>query len=192
MNWHTKQMKLGACAVGALTAVVLAVSTTPAAASGTYSGRAYFWGNNNPNYWFDWDDEGLIQTSVHASSNAACLWQKILWADGELSSTSDIDGVFGSQTKNATTAWQTDEMNKSEGWAGLKIDGGVGPQSLKWAAVNRLLYKSGSEVPGQILNLTYDGTHHDFDVRRIADGNYEFVDGDGAWRKAGYDYRTCS
>jgi hypothetical protein len=34
----------------------------------------------------------------------ACLWQKIVWADGSLTSASDIDGVFGAKTKAATKA----------------------------------------------------------------------------------------
>ncbi|MGA5069079.1 peptidoglycan-binding domain-containing protein [Streptomyces exfoliatus] len=191
MTWHTKRTKIGVCAVGALTAAALTVSTTPAAASGTYSGRAYLWGNGDATvYYADWDDEGLLGRSKHASSNATCLWQKILWADGELSNTADIDGVFGDQTHNATVAWQKDENAK---WgAGLLTDGGVGPQSFGWAYTFRVWKTGGSETVGQTLYLKYDGTHRDFDLRRLPDGTYEFVDGDGAWRKAGYDYRTCS
>ncbi|WP_326818356.1 peptidoglycan-binding protein [Streptomyces sp. NBC_01762] len=190
MSWHRKRIKLGACTVGALTAALLVVSTTPAAASGTYSGRAYIWGNGTVTYSDDWDDEGLLQTSVHSSSNATCLWQRILWADGELASTSDVDGVFGTQTYNATVAWQRDENND---WnAGLLADGGVGKQSFGWAAYRHLFQTGGSSAVGQTLYLKYSGTHNTFNLRRLPDGNYEFVDGDGSWRKAGYDYRTCS
>ncbi|MGW1545209.1 peptidoglycan-binding domain-containing protein [Streptomyces sp. NPDC002309] len=191
MSWHTKRIRWGACAVGALTAAVLAVSTTPAAASGTYSGRAYVWGNGYDVYELpaDWDDEGELGMSTHASSNVTCLWQKILWADGELANASDVDGVFGSQTRTATIAWQKDENKRYN--AGLQTDGGVGPGSFGWANWKHLFYRSGDSEPGQLLNLYYDGTHRDFEVRRVANGNYEFVDGDGIWRAAGYNSRSC-
>ncbi|MET8331697.1 peptidoglycan-binding domain-containing protein [Streptomyces sp. NPDC005181] len=184
MSWSTKRIKLGACTVGALTAAVLAVSTTPAAASGDYSGRAYIWGSGDVyNYWNDWDDEGELGRSRHASSNVACLWQKILWADGNLESLADVDGVFGDQTYNATRAWQTTE--------GVKVDGGVGRETFG-AAGFWLDKTSGSASPGQTLYLRYFGSDHNFDLRRLPDGNYEFKDGSENWRKAGYNYRSCT
>ncbi|MFD5057204.1 peptidoglycan-binding protein [Streptomyces sp. NPDC058394] len=187
MNWRTKRIKLGAYTVGALTAAVLAVSTTPAAASGTYSGRAYFYGGDK--YWDDWGDEGILQRNTHASSNATCLWQMILWADGALDSKSKVDGVFGDGTYNATKAWQ--QRQNIDYAAGLETDGSVGKATLSWA-YEWIFATGGSDAAGQTLLLQYVGYNGNFNMRRLPDGNYEFVDGDGAWRKAGYDYRTCS
>ncbi|AWW41535.1 peptidoglycan-binding domain-containing protein [Streptomyces cadmiisoli] len=186
MTWHTKRIKLAACTVGALTAAVLAVSATPAAAAGTYSGRAYVYGTGE--FDGDWGDEGILQRNTHASSNATCLWQMILWADGELTSKSQVDGVFGDGTYNATRAWQIRENESYD--AGLEVDGSVGKGTFGWAQ-NWLHIESGGEGAGQTLNLSYNGLWGAFDARRLADGTYEFVDGDGSWRKAGYDYRTC-
>ncbi|WP_406408107.1 peptidoglycan-binding protein [Streptomyces sp. NBC_01643] len=187
MSWHTKRIKLGACMVGALTAAVLVVSTTPAAAAGTYSGLAYVYGTGE--FDGDWGNEGILQRTTHASSNATCLWQMILWADGELDSKSKVDGVFGDGTYNATRAWQQRE-NVNYG-AGLTVDGSVGKGTFAWAQT-WLQVVSGGEGAGQTLYLSYNGLYDHFDARRLPDGNYEFVDGDGSWRKAGYDYRTCS
>ncbi|MET8276385.1 hypothetical protein [Streptomyces sp. NPDC005096] len=50
---------------------------------------------------------------------------------------------------------------------------------------------SGSDAAGQTLNLRYDGWVNRFNMRRLGDGNYEFVDSHGNWRKVGYNYRTC-
>ncbi|WP_351237226.1 peptidoglycan-binding domain-containing protein [Streptomyces sp. NPDC002133] len=170
------RIKLGACTVGALTAALLVVSTTPAAASGTYSGRAYVYGGGV--FEGDWDDEGIVSRSTHASSNATCMWQKILWADGFLDSTSDIDGVFGTETYNATRAWQ--EYENQYG-AGLVVDGSAGKATFGRA------HEYFDTANGKFLGLL-----RNFDMKRDADGNYQFVDGDGSWRKAGYDYRSCS
>ncbi|MET8420865.1 peptidoglycan-binding domain-containing protein [Streptomyces sp. NPDC079189] len=181
------RIKLGACTVGALAAALLAVSTTPAAASGTYTGLAYVYGDGA--YQDDWNTEGILQRDIHASSNATCLWQAILWADGKLASSSDIDGVFGDKTYNATRAWQQYE-NDRQG-AGLEVDGSVGKGTFTWAGTY-ISFLSGSTGAGQTLNLRYVGWERNITMRRLGDGNYEFVDGDGAWRKAGYNYRTCS
>ncbi|MEV0495638.1 peptidoglycan-binding domain-containing protein [Streptomyces atratus] len=184
MSWYTKRVKLGACTVGAVAAAVLAAGTTPAAASGTFSGLAYVYGAGT--FGDDWNNEGVLSTSTHAYSNATCLWQKILWADGKIASSSDIDGIFGTQTYNATKAWQ-----QSYGDGLLTVDGVVGKGTFGRAG-GWVGWTGGSEAAGQTLNLIYVGTAHRFDLKRDTDGNYQFVDGDGAWRKAGYDYRSCS
>ncbi|MFE5488082.1 peptidoglycan-binding protein [Streptomyces sp. NPDC056527] len=180
MSWRTKRIKLSACTVGALAAAMFAVSTTPAAASGTYSGLAYVYGTGV--YTNDWGDEGVTDVNTNASSNATCLWQMILWANGYLAS--DIDGVFGTNTKNATAKYQDDTDY-------LTVDGSAGKATWSYAADYQIAYVSGSEAAGQTLNLRYDGTVNRFDMRRIGDGNYEFRDSRGNWRKAGYNYRTC-
>ncbi|MPY38978.1 peptidoglycan-binding protein [Streptomyces phyllanthi] len=163
------------------------VTASPAAASGTYSGRAYVYGTGS--HTDDWNDEGILQRSTHASSNATCLWQAILYADGKLTSPSEIDGVFGTKTYNATRAWQQTET--SEWGADLEVDGSVGEETFTWAG-RYVSYLSGSTAAGQTLNLRYVGVFGDVTMRRLPDGNYEFIDGDGAWRKAGYNYRSCS
>ena len=93
MSLRTR-FKPAACIVGAVAAATLALGTTPAAASGTYSGLAYVYGADS--YTDDWGNEGILSTGTNTNSNATCLWQKILWADGFLDSAADIDGKFGS------------------------------------------------------------------------------------------------
>lgn len=180
MAIRAKKAKLAACTVGALSVAVLAVGTSPAVASGTYSGRAYVYGVGD--FSNDWGDEGVLSTSTHKYSNATCLWQKILWADGYLPSTSDIDGIFGSQTKSATIALQED--------FNLTADGKVGRQTFGWAD-QWLDYVSGSTASGQSLKLRYIGAEHNITVVRNTSGTYQFWDGDGVKRNAGYNYRTC-
>ncbi|MFF9040299.1 peptidoglycan-binding protein [Streptomyces sp. NPDC014892] len=180
MSLRTR-FKLAACTVGAVAAATLALGTTPAAASGTYSGLAYVYGADS--YVDDWGNEGILSTGTNTNSNATCLWQKILWADGFLNSASDIDGRFGSDTKAATEALQR--------YFDLGVDGSVGQETFghmdKW-----LYFVSGSTADGQTANLRYDGIVRDFNLSRNADGNYSFPDGDGTTRLAGYNYLTCT
>jgi hypothetical protein len=180
MNRNSTRTKWGAYAVGALTAAVLAVSTTPAAADGS-SGLAFVYGAGV--FEDDWNNEGVVDIDTNKISNATCLWQKILWADGHLSSTADIDGDFGSQTRAATASWQ-DRFN-------LGVDGSAGAQT--WTKAGTWLYYiSGSEQSGQTLTLGYNGSSRDFTMTRNADGNYHFWDSSGVKRAAGYNYRTCA
>jgi hypothetical protein len=116
---------------------------------------------------------------VNTYSNATCLWQKILWADGALDSASDIDGIFGSDTETATRLWQHIE--------GLPVDGVVGPATFG---------KTGEHLwggdTGSTRTLTYNAYGPDLTITRNASGQYGFIDGDGNSRLAGYDCRTCS
>lgn len=190
MNRNTTRTKWGAYAVGALTAAVLAVSTTPAAASGSYSGLPFVYGAGV--FEDDWNNEGVVDIDTNKISNATCLWQKVLWANGYLSSTSDIDGDFGPQTQTATANWQAA--------AGLANDGSAGKASWNYAASGQIDYVSGSEASGASLTLKYNGynprtytwTGRTFTMTRNADGNYHFWDSSGVKRAAGYDYRTCA
>lgn len=187
MSSHTKRIKWGACTVGALAAAVLAVSATPAAASGTYSGLDYVYGAGP--YIGDWTNEGVVDRNTHASSNATCLWQAILWADGFLTA-SGVDGVFGTGTYNATKAWQNEE-NYYNPDANLTVDGSAGKAT--WGRADlRVGMTGGSEAAGQILYARYLGNVRNVTLKRATDGNYQFIDADGAWRNAGYNYRTCS
>ncbi|TVZ94941.1 putative peptidoglycan binding protein [Streptomyces sp. BK340] len=176
MTSRATRAKLIGCSIGALTAATLALSASPASASGTYSGQAYVYGAGA--FSNDWDDEGILSTGTNTASNATCLWQKILWADGNLTSASDIDGVFGSQTKAATKAWQSDWEANPDGVVGKETFGKAGD----WLR----------DTDGDGAVDTYIGTAHSISVSRDDQGRYHFYDGDGNGRIAGYDYRTCS
>lgn len=157
-------------AVVALSAVVAA----PASASNSYNGAAYIQGGGA--FGDDWGDEGILSTRTNAKSNATCLWQKILWADGKLA-WAQIDGVFGPTTYAATKAWQDT--------FGLPVDGIVGKKTFAKAGKWLLDSNDNGAVD------TYIGLKNHFTVSRGADGRYGFYD-DGVKRSAGYNYLTCS
>lgn len=175
MRSRVKRGKLVACTVGALTATALALSTSPAAASGTYSGRAYVYGANG--FTDDWNDEGIVSTGYNTSSNATCLWQKVLWADRFLDA-SEIDGIFGPDTKAATTAWQA--------YFGLDDDGIAG--YLTWTKAGTYLRDNNGDTAVDRY-VGRDGRYAN--LSRDSDGRYHFYDGGGNARIAGYDYNTC-
>ncbi|MEV6104469.1 peptidoglycan-binding protein [Streptomyces sp. NPDC051940] len=139
----------------------------------------------------DWDNEGVVDRDTNRSSNATCLWQKVLWADGFLPA-SGVDGVFGDNTYKATKAWQVYRNKAYE--VGLAEDGSAGRATwgeAGYGAEGMGIYLTGSDAPGATMTGNYIGRYAMFNMKRDADGNYQFIDGDGAWRKAGYDYRTC-
>lgn len=176
MNLRTKKAKLAACTVGALSAALFAVSASPASASGTYSHAAYIQGGGG---WADdWDDEGVVDLSHNTNSNATCLWQKILWADGLLPA-SGIDGRFGTNTYNATMKWQALSLVSP-------ADGSAGKDTFTMAGTWLRDTDSDRQVD------TYHGIDHDVSMTRDSDGHYHFVDGGGHGRVAGYNYLTCS
>ena len=119
-----------------------------------------------------------MDTSHNTVSNATCLWQKILWADGELSA-SGIDGDFGPNTKAATARWQTKFQVSSDGSAGQNT----------WTAAGNWLRNSSYGTDGTVAK--YIGTSFIIDATRDSDGYYHFRDGTGIGRIAGYNYRTC-
>lgn len=163
----------------AAAAAVVAIGglTAPAAsASNSYTGAAYVGGSGA--YYDDWWDEGILSTSSNAQSNATCLWQKVLWAEGLLD-WADIDGIFGAKTATATKAFQTK--------ANLNPDGSAGKDTFTYAG-------------GGLADTDFDGAvdtyiaifgTHTFNVWRNSDGHYDFYD-DGVVKSAGYNYRTCS
>lgn len=169
------------------TATVLAVSASPASASGTYSGLAYIYGGGG---WYDdFGNEGILSTNTNTNSNATCLWQKILWAKGYLP-WDDIDGRYGPQTTAATKEWQSNVYGDRNGAAD--------DEAFSWATntpdgeIERLQYVSGGTGDGQSLTLKYVDHHGWFYLYRNTDGNYEFYDRNGTRRAAGYNYLTCS
>ncbi|MFI5674126.1 peptidoglycan-binding domain-containing protein [Streptomyces cellulosae] len=174
-----KRVQLAAGSVSALTAAVLALSATPASASGTYSGLAYVYGAGA--FADDWGNEGIVDQSHNTSSNATCLWQKILYADGLLEA-GDIDGVFGKDTAAATSQWQST-------WTSDTPDGSAG--KLTWTAAGQFLFNSSGTRTGNTVSY-YSGLRRNISLSRDSDGYYHFTDGNDSGRIAGYDYRTCS
>lgn len=186
MNFRTTRTRLATAVTAAVTAAVaagaLAVSASPASATaseGYVTGYGATWTN-------DWSNEGILATDSHRRSNATCLWQKILWAEGatERNGTvydqTDIDGIFGPNTEYATKSLQ-------RRW-GLDDDGRAGPLTLG-RADNKLRYSSRSTSSGT-LTLRYYGRAHDFAMDRGANGRYSFYQ-DSAWQLASYSHSNC-
>ncbi|SFB33611.1 Putative peptidoglycan binding domain-containing protein [Amycolatopsis marina] len=173
-------------ALGAVLAFSFAVTTaTPAAASGSYSGRAYVYGSGSVNN--DFDNEGVVNVRTHRYSNVTCLWQTVLWAHGYLPS-SGVDGVFGDRTDAATRKFQADK--------GLVADGSAGRNS--WAKAGNRIRQHDNQ--NGWLFVVYDGhkgsrsqySSHDFVLQRSPSGNYRFYPpgtNDIPW--ASYNSRTC-
>jgi hypothetical protein len=128
----------------------------------------------------DWGDEGTISTASYSSSNATCLWQRVLWAEGLLSYAS-IDGIFGPNTKAATESFQGR-------YSDLTNDGKAGPNTWGKADnkfTNKQTYADGSGT------ATYSGSFSSFTITRGTDGRHRWFQ-DGATRAGGYNYRSCS
>ncbi|MDX3531789.1 Tat pathway signal protein [Streptomyces sp. ID05-39B] len=191
MTLRGTHTRLGAGIVAGLAACALAVSASPASANMDDG-----WVRGYDTYVGDWGDEGELYRDAgpfgHVStSNAVCLWQRVLWAEGAKKTqlagkpsftTSDINGVFDYDTYYATADLQRT-------WR-IGVDTRVGKTTFG-RADNQLSKTGGSTDRGKTLYLKYDGASHDFNLRRNTEGKYLFQDADGDWRQAGYDYRTC-
>ncbi|MFF8014258.1 peptidoglycan-binding protein [Streptomyces sp. NPDC007929] len=175
MTIRTPRRRLTVVAVlGTALGAVLAMSTTPASAA---SSDGYISGSGG--FRNDWSDEFV---SSGARSNAVCMWQKILWAEGLLSNP-EVDGVFGGKTVQRTrtlqSRWHVSPTGKADNTTFTAA-----------AAPARLKYVSGSTGSGKRLVLKYDGFDHDFNLVRNERGRYEFHL-DGAWKPGTYKKRTC-
>ncbi|WP_103511950.1 peptidoglycan-binding protein [Streptomyces sp. SM13] len=172
--------------VGASLAFGVTVTTaTPAAASGSYSGRAYVYGSGAVGD--DFDDEGVVNVRTHRSSNVACLWQTILWANGYLPS-SGIDGVFGDQTDSATRKFQADKGLSADGSAGRNSWTKAGDRIAQRDNQNGWRYVVFDGVKGSRSSYS----SHDFVLQRSPDGNYRFYPPNGGgpyWST--YNSRSC-
>lgn len=169
-------------------ALVLGMSVTvatPAAASGSYSGRAYVYGTGGVSD--DFDDEGVVNVSTHRSSNVTCLWQTILWANGYLPS-SGIDGIFGDQTDAATRNFQRDRSLSADGSAGRNSWTKAGDRMSQQDNQNGWRYVVYRGVKGS--RSPYSS--HEFVLQRSPDGNFRFYPprGNGPFWAA-YNSRTC-
>ncbi|WP_372350801.1 peptidoglycan-binding protein [Streptomyces sp. KL116D] len=160
------------------------MSASPASAK-----RSDGWVRGYDQYSDDWDDEGPMQFFPVNKSNAVCLWQKILYAEGALQADgtkfpeSRVTGSFTTYTMQAT-------KNLQKRW-GLAVDGEVGPATFGRAA-DELIKRDGSTARGKTLYLDYMGDRYGLKIRRNTEGKYLFIDKSGTWRQAGYDYLTCS
>jgi peptidoglycan hydrolase-like protein with peptidoglycan-binding domain len=190
MNTSVKRIATGAVAALATGALALGASPASAAASNGYvSGAGTFYD--------DFADEGTLSTTSYSTSNATCLWQIILYAEGVKESNgtlydkSDIDGKFGANTKYATKQLQ-------KKW-GLTQDGIVGKKTFgsaddKWNASTRageLEYRAYSSNASTRYKLRYHGDRYYFDFYRTANGNYRFYH-NSKWMYASYSGTGCA
>jgi peptidoglycan hydrolase-like protein with peptidoglycan-binding domain len=121
--------------------------------------EGYFTGAGSPTD--DFNDEGTLSTSSHSKSQAVKLWQEILLANGQLSS-SDLDCSFGSKTKAATKNFQL--------LYGLSdVDGIAGPKTF--AAAGRDLTISGNWVTYTSASGTAWSWYRDPSTHRYKDFN---------------------
>lgn len=123
-----------ASVAAALIAATLATAS-PASATTPVSGT---WGDNPT----------LCATSSSClkTGNVVRMWQTILYSEGLYS---DIDGVYGTNTANATKAWQ-----KSHGLA-ADADGWVGPTTWNKAYSTYIQLPDGTHPYNCDGNLTY-------------------------------------
>jgi hypothetical protein len=171
----------------ALAALALGVNVTVTSpASATVATGAV---SGSDTYTDDWNDEGPVSIYSNSRSNATCLWQTILWADGEWGA-NYIDGVFGQGTRTATMSWQI-----GHGSGMLDVDGSAGPAT--WTVANGSLqwdhttngqdyyvyhgFGSTGSMPSRNFELT----------RARGEGNWAFKGPDGIWRTASYTVNSC-
>lgn len=104
-------------ALAALVAVPLLVISAPATASAQSCGDApgIPYCSFQPNRWQEWQHGQFSNGTRHQGVKS---WQNILWIDGRLSSTGEIDGIFGSVTNSATRNWQSGHGLTADGWVG--------------------------------------------------------------------------
>lgn len=189
MKFRITRIRLSAVAVTIAVFGTLASGVAPASAASSDG-----WVRGYDTYVGDWGDEGTLfwKPEGYAHSNATCLWQRILWAEGvsyttphggEYAKLSDIDGNFGPHANSLTMALQYR-------WD-LGRDGKVGNGTFG-RADNNLTKTGGSTARGETLYLRYNGSRNTFDLRRNTEGKYLFKDKAGDWRQAGYDYRSCA
>lgn len=155
--------KLVAAAVAMIAAGALATGASPATASAS---SGYISGAGN--FADDWNDEGTLSTNSYSSSNATCLWQRILESEG-YTLDAGPDGHFGSETKAATRMLQV-RWGLADSYA--SADGKVGPNTFKRAQKNVTATHIGSE---EWRTLKYNGKVYSFQLFRNHSGKYQFT-----------------
>ncbi|MET8977791.1 peptidoglycan-binding domain-containing protein [Streptomyces sp. NPDC004539] len=185
------RIRLGVTLIAAATTGVLMLSTTPASAA-----KSDGWVRGYDTYVGDWGDEGDLGRELetggsYSASNAVCLWQRVLWAEGarktHLAQTPKFAATDVTGTFDMDTYWATVDLQKR--W-GLTPDGWAGKNTFG-RADDELAKTGGSTARGETLHLRYEGRDHNLSLRRNTEGKYLFPDKDLTWRQAGYDYLTC-
>jgi hypothetical protein len=187
MNFRIGRVRWGAGAVAAIAAVSLALGTSPASAAasdGYISGAGDFYD--------DFGDEGPLSTTSHNNSNATCLWQRILVAEGAevgnnggIFTETDMDGQFGTRTRTATISLQ-------KRW-GLTADGVVGKATFGRAdAYGKLIYvATHNDQLQRRFEFKYVGKQHQaFRFYRSNTGRWSFYE-DMELKYGSYTYNTC-
>ncbi|MFF5519548.1 Tat pathway signal protein [Streptomyces coeruleorubidus] len=173
-------------AISLLAAAALAISASPASAK---MSDGYVRGYDN--FRGDWSDEGVFGFRYNDVSNAVCLWQTVLWANGATEENgtafdrADIDGHFGVNTQYATKKQQV-RWGLADNFG--EADGRVGGNTFG-EADDDLVKGGGFEDRGKTLFLTYNpGFGRTFDLYRNTSGIYWFkADGDsGPWTNTSY------
>lgn len=100
----------------------------------------------------DWNDEGPLSYGAH--SNAAALWQDVLYADGYIKH-SDINCKFGKVTTAATKKWQKAHKLTATGVVNGKT----------FAAAGRKLTTKGDRI-------YYKGPKYTYWMERDSKGRY--------------------
>ncbi|KUM92754.1 hypothetical protein AQI88_29795 [Streptomyces cellostaticus] len=185
--------RLATAAVSAAVAGALAVSASPASASAS---GGYVSGGGS--FYDDFADEGTLSTTSYKDTNATCLWQIMLYAEGVKESDGtqfdwdDINGKFSSNT-----AYATKQLQKA--W-GLTQDGKVGKTTFgaaddKWnptTGAGELEYRSTGTTDATKYKLRYHGSRYYFDIFRTASGKYRFYH-KNVWHYASYkNDSSCS
>ncbi|CCK27978.1 hypothetical protein BN159_3599 [Streptomyces davaonensis JCM 4913] len=193
MTFRMTRTRLATAAISAAVAGTLAVSASPASASAS---NGYISGGGS--FYDDFADEGTLSTASYKDTNATCLWQIILYAEGVKESNgtqfdyADIDGKFGSNT-----AYATKQLQKA--W-GLTQDGKVGNKTFgaaddKWNSSTRageLEYRSTGTTNATKYKIRYHGSRYYFDIFRTGDGKYRFYH-KNVWHYATYKSNSgCS
>lgn len=178
----------GGLALIAAIGVSIGMAPGTASAYNSYTGAAYV-----KDSWSTSSAEGVVNLNTNDQSGATCLWQAILWADGAWIADkgrrfyqSDIDGIFGWDSHQATRSWQNRH--------GLSVDGSAGKYS--WARAERqLTYWSGG---GDTARTYYRGkkpngadTGRGFWLTRDSQGRWSF-DEPGTGRNIYASYETST
>ncbi|NGN63741.1 peptidoglycan-binding protein [Streptomyces sp. A7024] len=185
MKLRTAGTCWGAATVALITAAGLGLGASPvsaAASDGYISGADYFFD--------DFGDEGTLSTTSYNNSNATCLWQRILVAEGANVTSSggnfketDMDGQFGALTRTAT-------IDLQKRW-GLTADGKVGKETFGRADKNLRYVSTQSDQLQRRYQFRYVGEKSQSSgFYRSNTGRWSFYE-DMELKYGSYTYNTC-
>ncbi|MFC9941432.1 peptidoglycan-binding domain-containing protein [Streptomyces pratensis] len=141
-------------------------------------------------FYDDFGDEGTLSTTSYKNSNATCMWQRILHAEGAEVTNSgvrfnetDIDGNFGALTRTAT-------INLQNRW-GLAADGKVGNATFGRADGNLVHVATHTDQLQRRFEFMYVGkAHKSFRFYRSNTGRWSFYE-DQELKYGSYTSKTC-